>query len=490
MDRAGVAIVHYHLRTGGVTRVIEHMVSSMRDRGFTCVVLSGEEAQGQMAPQAEVRVVPDLSYRSTTTPGLTDRLINTLKEEASSALGGAPDLWHFHNHSLGKNPAVPQLVHALAQEKQHLVLQIHDFAEDARPSNYARLVEHVGGGKQKNLDSVLYPAGGHVHYAVLNDRDRGFLTGAGAPASNVHLLPNAVELNGLPEDNGTGHAQGPRRFIYPTRAIRRKNIGEFLLWAALDKGNGSYEVTRAPRNPAARRRYERWVDFSEYMELPAKFEVGEKANCSFAEVLSRADTLVTTSVAEGFGMCFLEPWLVGRPLAGRDLPEITRDFRGAGVDLSGLYGRLEAPVDWLDAESVWTRLKKRLEEYRQRYGKHTTEAHVQRAWEAFVTEGRVDIGRLDEPLQERVIRKIAKDPGARSGIRPAQLAGSHTKQETIENNRQAVRSSFGIESYGKRLTRMYRQVLESPATELEALSGSALLQKFLDPTRFSLIRTD
>jgi len=489
-ETTGVAIVHYHLRTGGVTRVIEHIVSSVRDHGFRCVVLTGEEAPSTIASKAETRVIPELTYRKTVSTGLRDKLLNSLKKEASSALGRKPDLWHFHNHSLGKNPAVPLVAHALACEGRPMLLQIHDFAEDARPNNYARLIDHVGGGDRGTLDEKLYPLADHVHYGVLNARDRGFLTGAGASESNVHLVPNAVTMEGLPEESVRTSQEGPRRFIYPTRAIRRKNLGEFLLWAAMDSGGGSYEVTRAPRNPAEQPRYNRWVDFSEYLDLPTCFEVGEKADGSFAELLSQAYALVTTSVAEGFGMCFLEPWLVGRPLAGRDLPEITRDFRSAGVDLSALYGRLEVPVDWLDAEAVWQRLSTALEAYRKRYGRPTNESHVQRAWEGFVTEGRVDIARLDEPLQEKVIRKVARNPGARSSVRPGRLDGSNTDADTIQNNRKAVHNSFSLQAYGEKLSGVYQKVLKSVSERPGALSGPALLEKFLDPTRFSLLRAN
>ncbi len=488
-NKPGVAIVHYHLRTGGVTRVIQHIVSSVQDHGFRCVVLSGEEAPPSIASQAEVRVIPDLSYRKAASPGLADRLLAELKEEAAAALGARPDVWHFHNHSLGKNPAVPLAVHALAQEGRPLLLQIHDFAEDARPRNYARLVDQVGGGDHSALYKYLYPAANHVHYAVLNGRDQEFLASAGAAPSNVNLLPNAVTMGEPPEASDSGPTEEPHRFIYPTRAIRRKNLGEFLLWAALDNGGGSYEITRAPRNPAERTRYERWIDFSEYPNLPAHFEVGEKADCAFLELLRTAHVLVTTSVAEGFGMCFLEPWLVGRPLAGRDLPEITRDFRSEGVDLSRLYGRLEVPVDWLDSENVREKLKTGLENYRKHYGMSTTETHVQLAWQAFVTEGRVDVGRLDESLQEHLIRRVTKDQGARRSVRPSRLDGSRTKRETIRNNQQAVQRSFSLQAYGEKLADVYRQVADSASEQPEALSGSVILEEFLDPTRFSLLRT-
>ena len=42
--------------------------------------------------------------------------------------------------------------------------------------------------------------------------------------------------------------------------------------------------------------------------------------------MASAHRLVTTSVAEGFGLAFLEPWLFGKGLLGRNLPEITVDF--------------------------------------------------------------------------------------------------------------------------------------------------------------------
>ena len=490
MDKPGVAIVHYHLRTGGVTRVIEHAVRSVQDRGFKCVVLSGEEAPASIASLAEVRIVPELAYRSTASSGLANRLLQMLKDEAASALGAPPDLWHFHNHSLGKNPAVPMVVHSLACESWPLLLQIHDFAEDARPGNYALLVEQVGGGDREALAEKVYPIADHVHYAVLNGRDRKFLAGAGAPDSSVHLLPNAVNMDGGPDGENVAVTERRRRFIYPTRAIRRKNLGEFLLWAALDDEDGIYEVTRAPRNPAARPRYDRWVEFSESLGLPARFEVGEKAQCAFGELLSSAHALVTTSVAEGFGMCFLEPWLVGRPLAGRDLPEITRDFRSSGLDLSGLYGRLEVPLAWPGQENLWSKLKTAFENYRQQYGVATTEAHLRRAWEAFVTEDYVDMGRLDEPLQERVIARVVTDPGALRSVRPCQLDGSTAERQTIERNQRAVRRNFSMEAYGRELAELYQQVLASSSTEPTALSGSALLDEFLDPTRFSLLRTD
>ena len=57
---------------------------------------------------------------------------------------------------------------------------------------------------------------------------------------------------------------------------------------------------------------------------------------------------VTTSIAEGFGLTFLEAIVFGRPLLGRDLPEITTDFRSQGINLQSLYSGLLVPRRWID----------------------------------------------------------------------------------------------------------------------------------------------
>ncbi len=61
----------------------------------------------------------------------------------------------------------------------------------------------------------------------------------------------------------------------------------------------------------------------------------------FHALLTAAHALVTTSVAEGFGLAFLEPWLANRPLFGRKLPEVTEGNKKAGVNLASLYTRLD-----------------------------------------------------------------------------------------------------------------------------------------------------
>ena len=102
-------------------------------------------------------------------PARPVQLADDLQAAARNALGSLPDLWHVHNHSLGKNLALPGALQALGDAGQRLLLQLHDFAEDGRPLNYR-------------------------HYAVLNGRDLKLLGAAGIPPARLHALANPVSL--------------------------------------------------------------------------------------------------------------------------------------------------------------------------------------------------------------------------------------------------------------------------------------------------------
>ena len=140
---------------------------------------------------------------------------------------------------------------------------------------------------------------------------------------------------------------GDRLFLYPTRAIRRKNLGEFLLWSALGEKGDRFATTLAPTSAGDRAPYERWVRVARSLGIPIEFEMGGRTTVPFPNLLRAAHTVVTTSVAEGFGLAFLEPWLAGRPLGARDLPELTDMFKKQGLDFGNLYRRLFVPLAWV-----------------------------------------------------------------------------------------------------------------------------------------------
>ncbi len=484
-DSLRIAILHYHLRRGGVTRVIDNAVGALKNHSVSSVVITGEKPSDGMFSETCVRTVSGLGYEGEGSLMEPEAMVERIQAAARDALGGPPDIWHIHNHALAKNLRWPAMVRRLADRNERLVLQIHDFAEDGRPRNYRDLREAYGA--EDEWGAVVYPQAGHVHYALLNSRDRQSLLDAGFDPERTHLLPNAVWMEGDEERPEPTREETGRLFLYPTRAIRRKNLGEFLFWSGMAREGDRFAATLAPQNPRERQFYERWVEFAEAEQLPMAFEAG--ADVPFGTLLKSAHTLVTTSMAEGFGLAFLEPWLAGRPLAGRNLPEITEEFTGAGVDLSGLYERLWVPLDWIDRRAWMNRVRRELSHYLEAYGREFGEDHIERAVHASVNEGRVDFGRLDEPLQEEVIRKVHRSSDAHGEVQPAGLLNGVATDKVVERNRDIVKDQFGLPQYGRRLMRLYEQVMAGGCAEGTTVSAEAVLDQFLSPERFCLLRS-
>ncbi|MDD5483471.1 MAG: hypothetical protein PHP98_07455 [Kiritimatiellae bacterium] len=479
------AIVHYHCRPGGVTNVIRNAIAALRRLNIAAVALTGQPP-GRVCADGHFRCVEGLDYGEADSSLPPDLLAERLKTAAAAALDGAPDIWHIHNHALGKNPVLTAAVAGLAVEGRRILLQIHDFAEDGRPANYGRLKTSFGaGGAWQNLP--LYPQAAHVHYAVLNRRDEGWLLAAGADARRVHWLPNAVFL---PGGETLSKQAGPARWVYPTRAIRRKNIGEFLLWAVLSKGGEQYALTLAPTNPVDCAVYERWKFLAAGWKLPVEFEAGLRAG-SAGDIpwWRQGNGAFTTSVAEGFGLAFLEPWLAGLPLVGRDLPEITRDLKSSGIDLSMLYPRLAVPLKWLDADGLKNQMRLRLRETWRAYGQEPSADAVARAWGAAADDaGTIDFGRLDENTQAEVIGLLQKCASRKDELHHSAVPAEQARR-AVPANASRVREQFSLDSYGKRLAAIYGEIMAAPSGPVQALPMEALLARILDPARFNLLRT-
>jgi glycosyltransferase involved in cell wall biosynthesis len=474
MPALRVAVVHYHFRPGGVTSVVQNALRALEGDDVQSVLIAGEPSE----VFENCRIVEGLGYAAGgAEPSITKRLVET----ATAALGGEPDLWHIHNHSLGKNLALPQAVQGLATEGRKLLLQIHDFAEDGRPGNYRLLADGLPD------TGLAWPIAPHIHYAALNPRDSAFLADAGVPADGLHSLPNAVDIAGL-DDPLPQPDRAEYSHLYITRAIRRKNLGELLLWAAMAEGGGRFGVSRAPQNPEAAPIYNGWVDLARSLALPVEFEAGRNVS-SLAELMAKSASLITTSVAEGFGLAFLEPWLAGRGLVGRVLPEIVQGMTAAGVNLDGLYEDVRVPLDWVGERDLTQRLRSAVEHTITAYGRACDDTVVEEVLASMIRDGRVDFGRLDEPLQERVIRIVADSPDCRAEIRPASLAKGGNTPGLIEQNRAVILAEFGLEQYGKKLMDIYHTVAGSSPGSVEALSPETFLDEFLSPRRFNLLRT-
>ncbi len=214
------------------------------------------------------------------------------------------------------------------------------------------------------------------------------------------------------------------------------------------------------------------------------FELGRRSKRSFPELIQVAAAMISTSVAEGFGLAFLEPWLAGKPLTGRDIPEITADFKKNGVVLDLLYPRLDIPLAWLDSGRLRACLEHELRALRLAYERPCTAGDIQAAWDAMVCDDQVDFGCLDEPLQEQVIDAVRRDPG-----KARALTFPGCGDERMAHNAERIEACYHVAAYGKRLEKLYRTTAASAGGAGDALNSEILLDHFTAPERFRLLRT-
>jgi len=150
-----------------------------------------------------------------------------------------------------------------------------------------------------------------------------------------------------------------------------------------------------------------------------KFEAGEKFH--HEELIGISDFCITTSIQEGFGMAFLEPWMAGRPVIGRNLPCVTSDMKAAGIELPGLYDHLVVAG----------------------------------------SEGPVDFGMLDQQEQEVILERLLINQEERDQLfrMNSFLTGLFQSQDhLVEKNRDLISHHYSLTLYENRLSHIYKKL--------------------------------
>ena len=227
------------------------------------------------------------------------------------------------------------------------------------------------------------------------------------------------------------------------------------------------------------------------LNLPVRFGIGEENNWEFDAIVNSADAILTTSIAEGFGLAYLEPWLFAKPIIGRNLPPITEDFKRSGLELTGLYNSLNIPVSWIDEDLLRAKIVEQLKVSYETYGKALPEGAIDQAIAGITPEpGFIDFGGLDEELQESVVRHVQEDSSAQSLITDQILPLLESSpKKMIDANANRIGSQYNLDAYGKRLQFIYKRIVESQKTSISSLGSESLLAHYLRPESFRLLRT-
>jgi len=463
-----VVYIHHHLRPGGVSRVIARQIGSLGD-SVRALLIVGEPPPSP--PPFPYKVVPGLAYdrdRKDAESPLT--IAEDLQKVVRSFFGEEPDILHFHNPTLGKNNDLLRVIEAQFEKGSRMLLQIHDFAEDGRPMNYS---------------GEPYPE--NCHYAVLNTRDYEILLKAGLVPEGLHLIPNPVE----PLPCGEGKQKERDVVLYPVRAIRRKNIGEAVLLSLFTAETKTVGITLEPTGSLDCRSYDDWRGFVRENGLRVSFRLGIEQR--FEDVLKRTICTITTSIKEGFGYCFLEPWTCRKMLFGRALPDICSDFEKNGIDLGHLYSRIDVPLEFFDLEMFVTKWKRCYRERLARYSLPADDSLVEEHLQSLVQGGKIDFCLLSEDLQQEVIRRVS---GRKSAFHkmldenPFLVRFSSLKEdkEIIENNRKAVKEIYSLDRCRDTLLGVYTKVMGREVHQ--SIDKRIVLEEFNAPQKSHLLLCD
>jgi len=466
-----IALLHYHLKPGGVTRVIRQQFAALTDHA-EILMLTG--ASPQQSIGAETRVIYGLGYDGTETG--KERPHESAKTIADQIIRAIDDKWtdgcdilHVHNPLLAKNWRLPEILAHLQQQDIKLLLQVHDFAEDGRPGTY-----YAG---------VPYPE--NCHYCVINSRDYGILRRSGLSSDGLHLLPNMVNPFCLEPIKTIDQ----KFVLYPVRAIRRKNIGEAILAACFFYPDVALAITLPPNSPRDWVPYQHWQTFVKKHRLPVIFEASDKYE--FTDLVQSAESMITTSITEGFGFAFLEPWTAGQLLSGRNLPDICRDFEQNGLNLDHLYDCLAVPLQAIDTVRFFNKWQACIKRNAERYNLQIKNQTIKEAFDHLTRNQSIDFGMLDEEFQQQVIIQALSDSTIYKKILDANLlllnlTTVSDRADRIAKNRAAVLSRYNAERYQEQLLGIYQNVKQTAVRH--RIDKTRLALEFLRPETFSLLK--
>ena len=462
-----IAFIHYHLKTGGVTTVLRQQVEALRD---TCDLLVLTGAPPESSFLCDTVHIPGLGYdgkdQNRSDPeDIAAAITRTINLKWKSGC----DLVHVHNPTLAKNRDFLKILKALQNKKIKLFLQIHDFAEDGRPLVYYSEDEYIQ----------------DCHYGVINSRDYNILLKSGLKEKGLHKIFNTIN----PFKFSTTRAPLKNLVLYPIRALRRKNIGEAILISLFFKNNETLAITLPPNSPADLESHAQWKAFVEEKNLNVIFEAG--LSHEFSELVMSARFIITTSITEGFGFSFLEPWTAKKILWGRKLPEICNDFEKKGVWLDHLYTRLAVPVEWLGKEKLFRTWESRIRKACSLFGIVIDKTNIASAFEKITANDSVDFGLLDEAFQKTIISNVQSHKSNRDRLiylNPflLNLGNVSDKEALIQNNMNAVLFHYNKTKYRENLVDIYSRVIKDKVCH--KIDKKVLLSKFLTLEDFSLLK--
>lgn len=385
-----LVIVHYHLRPGGIRRIIElatpHLVREA-PRPITSVVLatgqcadrSWHEHFAQQLPglPVEVFVAPSFNYLSEQrgpSAALTTRIRRALKTLFADSDTTDTLAW-AHNLGVGRNLILSrELATACAEREISIVAHHHDWWFDNRWVRWPEM-RRLGFRTLTDFAKAVFPRHSNSLHAAINHADATVLSRHFGKRSL--WLPNLTEPVPPPSATRARFAHrwlrnqlahdGAPVWLLPCRSLRRKNIAEALLltrWlrpeAWLVVTGAASSADEAPYFQALERAAHR-----HHWRLRLGVLAGDESRKpSVPELLAASEAVLLTSIQEGFGLPYLEAAAAQRPLIARRLPNIAPDLDRFGFRFPQAYDEILIAPHLFDWQAEQARQRKRFKMWR------------------------------------------------------------------------------------------------------------------------------
>jgi hypothetical protein len=254
--------------------------------------------------------------------------------------------------------------------------------------------------------------------------------------------------------------------LYPVRGIRRKNLGEVLLLSQFLPADLKMGITLPPNSPKDAVYFKNWKGTAKKLDLPVIFNIGEKED--FSAILGRTRFVITTSIKEGFGFSYLEPWTIGKEVRGRYLKSVCPDFEEKGIRFNNLYKELLVPLKSFELESFISRWQNGIMQLTAQYDVNISADEIREDIEHRLVDHSIDFGLLDETAQTQVIEAVYSSPEIKTALNEINpwlvnffSTEDYEKQASdglFETNRKIILKVYGSEHYRKQLLCIYRKL--------------------------------
>lgn len=351
-----------------VELALPHLVGEL---GVEEVVLAGgepveqewrEALQRKLAPRG-VTVLSEpaflyFSEQNSPPDAIGRRLEKTLESLLPQSHSRSAVVW-AHNLGIGRNLLLARALAGICQLRHiPLILHHHDWWFDNRWGRWPEF-QRCGLRGLRRVAQVLFPAGPRLYHVAINRADADLIESHGHPrvdwwpnltsAAKGRRQPIQAARRWLQDRLGI---QDQPIWIMPTRLLRRKNMAEAMLLTGWLRPEAWFVSTGAISSADELAYSNTLQEAARQHQWRVRLSLLQGTGSHHPDIpdlLGASETVLLTSLQEGFGLPYLEAVAARRPLLARAIPNIMPDLHQFGFTFPQLYNEiLIDPVlfDW------------------------------------------------------------------------------------------------------------------------------------------------